>query len=181
MCPQVANVNDPLYSDKQHLYFQLDFFNPDPANPGKISGSEDCLFLNIYTRNLPSTDMTSTTPLRWAKTFCFDVFATVWSFFIFIIFFCHSPVLFYIHGGGFAMGSGAGIFGEISNLISLLLTPGMENSAEDYFMESDIVLVTINYRLGPLGFMAIPGTNIQVLHNLEDQGQPSCIRGIFFL
>ena len=63
------------------------------------------------------------------------------------------------------MGSGAGIFGEISNLISpLLLTPGMENSAEDYFMESDIVLVTINYRLGPLGFMAIPGTNIQVLH-----------------
>ena len=95
-------------------------------------------------------------------------------------FFCHSPVLFYIHGGGFAMGSGAGIFGEISNLISLLLTPGMENSAEDYFMESDIVLVTINYRLGPLGFMAIPGTNIQVLHNLENQGQSSCIRGIFF-
>ena len=78
------------------------------------------------------------------------------------------------------MGSGAGIFGEISNLISLLLTPGMENSAEDYFMESDIVLVTINYRLGPLGFMAIPGTNIQVLHNLENQGQSSCIRGIFF-
>ena len=38
----------------------------------------------------------------------------------------------------------------------------MENSAEDYFMESDVVLVTINYRLGPLGFMAIPGTNIQV-------------------
>ena len=78
------------------------------------------------------------------------------------------------------MGSGAGIFGEISNLISLLLTSGMENSAEDYFMESDIVLVTINYRLGPLGFMAIPGTNIQVLHNLENQGQSSCIRGIFF-
>ena len=85
MCPQVANVNDPLYSDKQHLYFQLDFFNPDPANPGKISGSEDCLFLNIYTRNLPSTDMTSTTPLRWAKTFCFDGFATVWScFYLFL-------------------------------------------------------------------------------------------------
>jgi len=109
---------------------QLDFFNPDPANPGKISGSEDCLFLNIYTRNLPSTDMTSTTPL--------------------------SPVLFYIHGGGFAMGSGAGIF-------------GMENSAEDYFMESDIVLVTINYRLGPLGFMAIPGTNIQGNMGMKDQ------------
>ena len=42
------------------------------------------------------------------------------------------------------------------------MSSGMENSAEDYLMESDIVLVTINYRLGPLGFMAIPGTNIQV-------------------
>merc|ERR1712130_491330 len=87
---------------------QMDFFNTDPAMAGKISGSEDCLFLNIYTRNLPSADMTSEAPL--------------------------SPVLFYIHGGGFAMGAGAGIF-------------GMNNSAEDYFMESDIVLVTINYRM----------------------------------
>jgi len=109
---------------------QLDFFNMDPANPGKISGSEDCLFLNIYTRDLPSTDMTSEAPLK--------------------------PVLFYIHGGGFAMGSGAGMM-------------GMENSAEDYLMESDIVLVTINYRLGPLGFMAIPGTNIQGNMGMKDQ------------
>jgi carboxylesterase type B len=37
----------------------------------------------------------------------------------------------------------------------------MNNSAEDYMMEAGIVLVTFNYRLGPLGFMAIPGTNIQ--------------------
>ena len=48
------------------------------------------------------------------------------------------------------------------------MTPGMENSAEDYFMESDVVLVTINYRLGPLGFMAIPGTNIQVWETLRN-------------
>ena len=48
------------------------------------------------------------------------------------------------------------------------ITSGMENSAEDYFMESDVVLVTINYRLGPLGFMAIPGTNIQVWGTLRN-------------
>ena len=48
------------------------------------------------------------------------------------------------------------------------MTSGMENSAEDYFMESDVVLVTINYRLGPLGFMAIPGTNIQVWGTLRN-------------
>ena len=45
----------------------MDFFNTDPAMAGKISGSEDCLFLNIYTRNLPSTDMTSEAPLRWVN------------------------------------------------------------------------------------------------------------------
>ena len=49
------------------------------------------------------------------------------------------------------------------------MASGMENSAEDYLMESDIVLVTINYRLGPLGFMAIPGTNIQVWEALRNQ------------
>ena len=72
------------------------------------------------------------------------------------------------------MGAGAGIFGENSKSLRfysnvLLMASGMNNSAEDYFMESDIVLVTINYRLGPLGFMAIPGTNIQVWESLRIQ------------
>jgi len=109
---------------------QMDFFNIDPANPMKISGSEDCLFLNIFTQSLPSTDMNTEDPLR--------------------------PVLFYIHGGGFTMGAGSGGF-------------GMSNSGEDYFMESGVVLVTINYRLGPLGFMALPGTNIQGNMGMKDQ------------
>merc|ERR1719427_150513 len=109
---------------------QMDFFNIDPANPMKISGSEDCLFLNIFTQSLPSTDMHTEDPLR--------------------------PVLFYIHGGGFTMGAGSGGF-------------GMSNSGEDYFMESGVVLVTINYRLGPLGFLALPGTNIQGNMGMKDQ------------
>ena len=58
------------------------------------------------------------------------------------------------------------------------MTSGMENSAEDYFMESDVVLVTINYRLGPLGFMAIPGTNIQVCATLK-QLSSLLLRGIW--
>ena len=47
--------------------------------------------------------------------------------------------------------------------------PGMSNSGEDYFMESGVVVVTINYRLGPLGFMALPGTNIQGNMGMKDQ------------
>ncbi|XP_058805462.1 esterase FE4-like [Phymastichus coffea] len=46
------------------------------------------------------------------------------------------PVMFYIHGGGFVEGSGNHwIYGE------------------DYFVTMDLLLVSVNYRLGPLGFM----------------------------
>lgn len=44
------------------------------------------------------------------------------------------PVMFWIHGGGFFCGSGDDFF-----------------YGPDYLMEKDIVLVTINYRLGIFG------------------------------
>lgn len=42
------------------------------------------------------------------------------------------PVMVYFHGGGFTIGSGN------------ILQP-------DYFMDEDVVLVLVNYRLGPFG------------------------------
>ena len=42
------------------------------------------------------------------------------------------PVLFWIHGGAFQCGSGI-LYGPI------------------YLMDHDVILVTINYRLGPMG------------------------------
>lgn len=65
--------------------------------------SEDCLFMNIHTRNINQ-------PL--------------------------APVLFYIHGGGYFFGSGHSVV----------------VAGPDFFMNHDVVLVSINYRLGPLGF-----------------------------
>lgn len=50
------------------------------------------------------------------------------------------PVMLWIHGGGFLQGSG---------------TYEMYNGAR-LAAEREIVMVTINYRLGPLGFMALP-------------------------
>lgn len=72
-------------------------------------GTEDCLFLNVYTPQLPRD---------YAKK-------------------AKLPVLFWIHGGAFQFGNGnAFLYGP------------------DYIMESgDVVLVTINYRLGALGFL----------------------------
>lgn len=50
------------------------------------------------------------------------------------------PVLFFIHGGGFVTGTGASLDG--SRLVS----------------RGDVVVVSINYRLGSLGFLYMPDT-----------------------
>ncbi|KAF8875886.1 Carboxylesterase family-domain-containing protein [Gymnopilus junonius] len=76
------------------------------------SGSEDCLFLNIYTPFLPQNSATS----RNLK-----------------------PVMFWIHGGAFTSGEGSdGIF-DGGNMAS----------------RGDVVIVTINYRLGTQGFLTL--------------------------
>ncbi|KAL5115836.1 hypothetical protein ACEQ8H_006238 [Pleosporales sp. CAS-2024a] len=63
------------------------------------------------------------------------------------------PVLFYIHGGGFTGGSGRDPLFDGGNLAS----------------KEDIVVVTINYRLSTLGFLAIPGTDIKGNFGIADQ------------
>jgi carboxylesterase type B len=85
------------------------------------SNSEDCLFVNVFTPELPMNgDNVSLT------------------------------VMFYIHGGAFSVGSSM-------------------DASPDLFVNNDVVLVTINYRLGPFGFLStqddvIPGNN-----GLKDQ------------
>ena len=60
------------------------------------------------------------------------------------------PVLFWIHGGSLLYGScESDIFGH------------------DFILEKDIIVVTINYRLGPLGFPLMP--NVTVNLGIKDQ------------
>lgn len=75
-------------------------------------GSEDCLFLNIWSPFLPKDGNTS-------KSL--------------------KPVMFLIHGGAFTGGTGADSTFDGSGLAS----------------RGDVVLVTINYRLTTLGFLAL--------------------------
>ncbi|KAF1976904.1 carboxylesterase family protein [Bimuria novae-zelandiae CBS 107.79] len=63
------------------------------------------------------------------------------------------PVLFWIHGGGFTNGHGADPLSDGGNLAS----------------KEDIVVVSINYRLSTLGFLAIPGTNVTGNFGIADQ------------
>nr|CAI5859131.1 unnamed protein product [Callosobruchus analis] len=62
------------------------------------------------------------------------------------------PVFFWIHGGGFVFGSG-----------------GYDRQNPTYFMDEDIVVVTINYRLGILGFLSTEDSVIPPNLGLRDQ------------
>ncbi|KAK6623051.1 hypothetical protein RUM43_008903 [Polyplax serrata] len=72
-------------------------------------GNEDCLYLNIFTPQLPQSGV------EMEK----------------------KAVMVWIHGGGFQMGSGnAEVYGP------------------DFFLDDDVILVTLNYRLGIMGFLS---------------------------
>uniref|UniRef100_A0A1I8M5J7 Carboxylic ester hydrolase n=2 Tax=Musca domestica TaxID=7370 RepID=A0A1I8M5J7_MUSDO len=89
---------------------------------GKPTGSEDCLYLNVYTNDLNPDKK--------------------------------RPVMVFIHGGGF-------IFGEANR----------NWYGPDYFMKKPVVLVTVQYRLGVLGFLSLKSENLNVPGNagLKDQ------------
>ncbi len=89
-------------------------FQPGPecVQPPSL-GSEDCLFLNVWTPSLPSSHTISQKRLR--------------------------AVMVWIFGGGFATGAGYNAGTDGSNLAS----------------RGDVVVVSLNYRLGNLGFLAL--------------------------
>ena len=62
------------------------------------------------------------------------------------------PVFFWIHGGSFKIGSGT-----------------FKGMNMDLLVEAGLGVVTVNYRLGPLGFLALPGTAISGNQGLKDQ------------
>jgi len=60
------------------------------------------------------------------------------------------PVMVWIHGGKFVSGSSTMYRG-------------------DYFMDENVVLVTLNYRLGPFGFLSTQDNVIKGNMGLKDQ------------
>jgi len=56
------------------------------------------------------------------------------------------PVMFWVHGGAFIMGSGISPMYDGTHLAK----------------RGDVVIVTINYRLGSLGFLYVPGITVNV-------------------
>ncbi|XP_045446541.1 juvenile hormone esterase-like [Melitaea cinxia] len=86
----------------------------------KIDGSENCLFLNVYTKSLkPDSKI---------------------------------PVMVFIHGGGFASGSG-----------------NTDMYGPEFLIHHDVVLVTINYRLEVFGFLCLDIPEVPGNAGLKDQ------------
>lgn len=68
--------------------------------------------------------------------------------------------MFWIHGGGFAFGSGQNYRDtlKINNNSIICFNYYTGNSflyGPDFLVAEDVVLVTINYRLGALGFLSV--------------------------
>lgn len=84
----------------------------------ELMGSEDCLSLNVFTKDLPKVE----SKLK--------------------------PVMLWIHGGGFTSGSSSSQF-----------------YGPNFLITEDIVLVTINYRLGIFGFLSFDDPELEVSGN----------------
>eukprot|EP00095_Tigriopus_kingsejongensis_P006873 maker-scaffold605_size125465-snap-gene-0.25 protein:Tk06873 transcript:maker-scaffold605_size125465-snap-gene-0.25-mRNA-1 annotation:"esterase fe4" len=86
-------------------------------------GSEDCLYLNVFTPHLPGAGKRSL-----------------------------FPVMVFFHGGAFNVGSND----------SRLYGP-------EYWLDYGVVLVTVNYRIGPLGFLSLETDDAPGNLGLRDQ------------
>ncbi|KAK9881438.1 hypothetical protein WA026_016325 [Henosepilachna vigintioctopunctata] len=85
--------------------------------------TEDCLYLNVYTPQIPNGQRNISL-----------------------------PVLVYIHGGGFAMGSGH-----------------IDEERPHRIMDNDVIMVSVQYRLGFLGFLSTGDLECPGNYGLKDQ------------
>ncbi|XP_077918106.1 bile salt-activated lipase [Halichoerus grypus] len=69
------------------------------------------------------------------------------------------PVMIWIYGGGFLMGAGHG-----ANFLSNYLYDG-----EEIATRGNVIVVTFNYRVGPLGFLSTGDANLPGNYGLRDQ------------
>jgi len=87
----------------------------------KVGGSEDCLYLNIYTKSMDKISK-------------------------------KLPVMIWIHGGGFTDGAA-------------------KDYASTTLIDKDVIVVTINYRLGGFGFLTFGNDEISGNMGLRDQAE----------
>ncbi|KAL1140507.1 hypothetical protein AAG570_000437 [Ranatra chinensis] len=106
-----AAFEPPMCLQYDHVTYKTDF---------PVHGNEDCLYINVFTPQVPNGNMT------------------------------HYDVIVFIHGGAFMFSSGF-VYGP------------------QKLLDKDIVFVTFNYRLGPLGFLSTEDDIVPGNMGLKDQ------------
>nr|XP_023018318.1 venom carboxylesterase-6-like isoform X3 [Leptinotarsa decemlineata] len=109
-------ILDATYNDKSCIQFG-NYYNVNISN----YENEDCLYLNVYTPEFPSTNLSL-------------------------------PVMYFIYGGGFLNGAA-----------------NFEYAGPHYLLESGVIVVTVNYRVGAFGFLATGDKIIPGNYGLKDQ------------
>ncbi|XP_011864448.1 PREDICTED: esterase E4 [Vollenhovia emeryi] len=104
----------------------------------EIVGSEDCLYLNVYT---PCVQCTEEQPSSGPQQRPWKAFTRF-------------PVMVWFHGGGWLTGAGHS-----------------EYYGPKFLLDHDLVLVTVNFRLGPLGFLSTEDLECPGNLGLKDQLQ----------
>ncbi|XP_076267509.1 esterase E4-like isoform X1 [Rhynchophorus ferrugineus] len=94
-------------------------------------GSEDCLSLNVYTKNLPGEGSEK------------------------------KPVMVFIHGGALVVGSSR-----------------RQSYGPELLLLEDVVLVTLNYRLGLLGFLSVDDPSLGATGNAGLKDQSMALRWV---
>ncbi|KAJ8706775.1 hypothetical protein PYW07_012853 [Mythimna separata] len=106
-----GNAQPPPYFNTPHeAYEDIDVLRCPQYDKGVISGTIQCLRLNVYVPNKMDTQNTLL-------------------------------VMVYIHGGAFVEGNG-----------------GKKSYSPIFLVKHDVILVAINYRLGPYGNLCLPNT-----------------------
>ncbi|CAH1406886.1 unnamed protein product [Nezara viridula] len=114
---------------------------------GPTEGSEDCLHLSVFTPASLKKSIYTKLFKNWKKIkYIKDKLALKNKKLL--------PVMVYIHGGFFEFGSGEN---------------ARELGGPEYFMDESVVLVKINYRLGPLGFLSFEEKELSGNYGLKDQ------------
>lgn len=133
--------------------FANDCIQPNSENNEYTIGSEDCLYLNVF---VPSWYMPAMN-------------ATVTKL----------PVLFYIFGGRFIFGSARHYAPDLfieKNVIVVIRTRRNDSRASSHVInhmeikcQNDSFQVTINYRLGPFGFLSLDTHDYSGNMGMKDQ------------
>ena len=97
----------------------------DSGGAGALPKSEDCLYLNVFVRSDSFYNRNASL----------------------------TPILVYIHGGGFTVGSSTNDKFEASTLVAM----------------SGVIVVTLNYRVDVLGFLHLAGTDATGNQGILDQ------------